>query len=60
MAPSVCISSLKPKAAYSPMFDGQGKSKIACGNAHFQAIETGEDPGKYVVASSLDDVLAHS
>lgn len=36
------------------------KAKIACGKAHFQAIETGENPGKYVVARSLADVLAHS
>lgn len=36
------------------------KAKILCGKAHFKAIETRENPGKYVVARSLDDVLAHS
>ena len=34
------------------------RAKIACGKAHFQALAVGESPAKYVVARSLDDVLA--
>ncbi len=33
-------------------------AKIACGEAHFQALATGESPAQYVVARSVDDVLA--
>lgn len=33
-------------------------AKIACGKAHFQSLAVGENPAQYVVARSLDDVLA--
>lgn len=36
------------------------RAKIECGKAHFKALEVGESPAKYVVARSLDDVLAGS
>lgn len=32
--------------------------KIKCGEAHFKALAVGENPAKYVVARSLDDVLS--
>lgn len=32
--------------------------KIKCGKAHFEALEVGESSAKYVVASSLDEVLS--
>ena len=32
-------------------------AKIECGKAHFAALGVGENPAKYVVATSLDDVL---
>ena len=35
------------------------KAKIDCGKAHFKALEDGENPAKYVVARSLNDVLSH-
>ena len=35
-------------------------AKIECGKAHFQALGVREAPAKYVVARSLDDVLAES
>ena len=31
--------------------------KIACGRAHFKAIEQGERPAKYIIARNVDDVL---
>ena len=31
--------------------------KIACGRAHFTALATGENPARYVVARSFEDVL---
>jgi len=33
-------------------------AKIKCGAAHFKALKVSESPAEYVVASSLDDVLA--
>lgn len=32
-------------------------AKIECGRAHFAALEAGENPARYVVATSLGDVL---
>lgn len=32
-------------------------AKIECGKAHFQALAVGENPARYVVARSVDDVL---
>jgi type III restriction enzyme len=32
--------------------------KIECGRAHFKALEVRESPATYIVAKSLDDVLA--
>jgi type III restriction enzyme len=34
------------------------RAKIECGKAHFAALEVGESPGRYVVARSVDDILA--
>ena len=34
------------------------RAKIKCGKAHFKALEVGETPARYVVARSVDDVLA--
>ena len=33
-------------------------AKIECGKAHFEALHTGENPAEYIVARSLDDLLA--
>jgi len=33
-------------------------AKIKCGKAHFQALAVGESPAQYIVARSVDDVLA--
>ena len=33
-------------------------AKVACGEAHFQALATGKNPARYVKATKLDDVLA--
>lgn len=33
------------------------RAKIACGKAHFKALEAEETPAKYIVARSVDDVL---
>lgn len=35
-------------------------AKIKCGQAHFKALAVGEDPARYVVARSLDDVFTQS
>ena len=35
-------------------------AKIECGRAHFGALEVAEAPAHYIVARSLDDVLAHA
>ena len=35
------------------------EAKIECGRAHFNALEVNESPAQYVVARSLDDVIAH-
>jgi type III restriction enzyme len=34
------------------------KAKIACGKAHFKALAVCETPARYLVAKSLDDVIA--
>ena len=34
------------------------RAKIECGKAHFKALEVREAPAKYIVARSVDDVLA--
>ena len=34
------------------------RAKIECGKAHFKALEVREAPAKYIVARTLDDVLA--
>jgi type III restriction enzyme len=39
---------------------GKEGAKIQCGKAHFGALGMGENPARYVVASSLDDVLARA
>jgi type III restriction enzyme len=31
--------------------------KIECGRAHFKALAVGDSPAKYVVATSVDEVL---
>jgi type III restriction enzyme len=36
------------------------QARIACGKAHFAALAQGENPAKFVVATSLDDVLANA
>ena len=36
------------------------RAKIACGEAHFHALAVGENPARYVVARSVDDVLVDS
>ncbi len=33
------------------------RAKIACGKAHFQALQLREAPAQYIVARSVDDVL---
>ncbi len=35
-------------------------AKIECGKAHFKALQVSESPAEYVVARSIDDVLAHA
>ncbi len=34
------------------------RAKIECGKAHFRALEVRESPAKYIVARSVDEVLA--
>jgi type III restriction enzyme len=36
------------------------RAKIKCGEAHFEALAVAERPAKYIVARSVDDVLASS
>ena len=38
---------------------GTERAKIKCGKAHFDTLTVAEAPAQYVVARSLDDVLAH-
>jgi len=38
----------------------QESAKIACGVAHFQSLAVGENPARYVVASSVKDVLTQA
>ena len=35
-------------------------AKIKCGEAHFEALEVGENPARFVKATKLEDVMAHS
>ena len=35
-------------------------AKTKCGEAHFDALKVSESPAQYLIARSLDDVLAHS
>ena len=34
------------------------RAKVECGKAHFQALELGDTPAKYVTVHTLDDLLA--
>lgn len=36
------------------------RAKIACGEAHFRALAVGENPAKYIVARSVDDMLVEA
>lgn len=36
------------------------RAKIECGKAHFTALAVGDDPARYVVARSVDDLLSHT
>lgn len=38
----------------------RGRAKIECAKEHFRTLQTGENPVRYVVARSLDDVLAEA
>ena len=33
-------------------------AKIECGKAHFKALEVRETPARYVVARTVDDIIA--
>jgi len=35
-------------------------AKIKCGEAHFEALAIGENPARFVKATKLEDVMAHS
>ena len=34
-------------------------AKITCGEAHFKALESGDNPARFVKASTLEDILIH-
>ena len=34
-------------------------AKMKCGEAHFQALATGENPAKYIKATKIDDLMSH-
>jgi type III restriction enzyme len=36
------------------------RARIECAKAHFRALQAGENPVRYMVARSLDDVLAEA
>ena len=35
-------------------------AKIKCGEAHFEALAIGDNPARFVKATKLEDVMAHS
>ena len=37
---------------------GKEGAKIECGKAHFKALQVGEAPAHYVVARTVDDLMA--
>ena len=37
---------------------GKEGAKIDCGKAHFKALETGENPARFIQATKLEEVLA--
>jgi type III restriction enzyme len=39
---------------------GTENAKIQCGKAHFTAIAAGDNPARFIVAASFDDVLNNS
>ena len=39
---------------------GEESDKIECGRAHFEALQVRENPARYKVASSVDDLIARS
>jgi len=46
----------------SPFFDrlhDNEAAKIACGEAHFQALAMGENPARFIKATKIDDVMEH-
>ena len=39
---------------------GAEYAKIKCGEQHFKAMETHENPAKYITATSVDDMMNHT
>lgn len=39
---------------------GTEGAKIKCGEAHFRALATGDNPARYIVTTNLDDLIAAS
>ena len=38
----------------------QENTKIKCGEAHFQALAVGENPARYIKATTVEDLMAHN
>ena len=57
-ARSASTSWSRPRAASSPRTCGTRESaKIKCGEAHFEALAVGENPARYIKATTVDDLL---
>ena len=35
-------------------------AKIACGEAHFEALATGDNPARYIKATKIDDLMGYN
>ena len=57
-APSAFTSSSKRRAAcFTDDLRERESAKITCGEAHFKALERGDNPARFVKASTVEDVL---
>ena len=58
MEPNAFTSLWKRKAAcFSDDLRERESAKITCGEAHFKALERGDNPARFIKASTVEDVL---
>ncbi len=59
-ARSGCTSSSRPRASlFADDLRDKESAKIECGKAHFEALRVDARPAQYIVARTINDLIAH-